>query len=404
MNLEKYRADFPVLNQEIEGKPIIYLDNACMTLKPNCVVDAMNDYYTKFSACGGRSVHKFATRVTVGVEDARAKLQKYINASSPNEIVFTRNTTEGINLVANSFGLKKGDLVLTTDREHNSNLAPWHLLRTKIGIKHKVVMSNEDSTFNLENFSEAIDKNVKLVSMVQTSNLDGYTIPAKEVIKIAHDNNIPVMLDSAQSAPHQEVDVQKLDADFLAFSIHKMCGPTGVGVLYGKYHLLEELSPFVVGGDTVEKTTYDESLFLKPPSRFEAGLQNYAGFIGSGAAADYLSKIGLENIRKHEESLNTYVCEEMENMPEVTIIGPRDAKLRSGITSFSVADMNPHDIAMILDEVANIMIRSGMHCVHSWFNAKQIEGSARVAFYLYNTKSEVDIFIEQLREIIKTFS
>jgi cysteine desulfurase/selenocysteine lyase len=404
MDIERLRADFPVLEQEIEGKPIIYFDNACMTFKPRSVIQSMNDYYTKYPACGGRSVHKFATKVTVAIEEARAKIQNFINASQPAEIVFTRNTTEAINLLGYSFGLKKGDMVLTTDREHNSNLAPWHLLSKKFGIKHKVIESNEDSTFNIENFQAALSDEVKLISIVHSSNLDGYTLPAEDVIKIAHEHDIPVMLDAAQSVPHRKVDVKKLDVDYLAFSIHKMCGPTGIGVLYGKYHRLEDLSPFIAGGDTVEKTTYDESSFLKPPARFEAGLQNYAGLIGAGAAADYLLNIGLENIQKHEEELNAYVTREFESIPEITIIGPEDPYLRGGITSFTVKDMNPHDIAMILDEVANIMIRSGMHCAHSFFNSRGIEGTARVAFYLYNTKSEIDIFLEKLKEIITTFS
>jgi len=404
MNFEKYRTDFPVLNQTIDDMPIIYLDNACMTLKPNQVIDSMNEYYKSYSACGGRSIHKLSTRVTVEVEEVRRKFQKFINARQPTEIVFTRNTTEGINLVGYSMGFEKGDVVITTDREHNSNLAPWHLFKEKFGIDHKYVVSNDDGTFNLETFTTMLEDNVRLISMVHTSNLDGYTIPAEEIIKLAHENEIPVLLDAAQSTPHQVIDVQKLDADYFAFSVHKMCGPTGIGVLYGKYHLLEDLSPFIVGGDTVEKTTYENSLFLKPPAKFEAGLQNYAGLIGSGAAVDYLQNIGMNNIKNHEKKLNAYVTSELNKIDEVSIIGPEDPALRGGITGFSVNDLNPHDIAMILDEVANIFIRSGMHCVHSWFNSRGIEGSVRVAFYLYNTLSEIDIFIEKLQEIIKNFS
>lgn len=404
MSLEKYRPDFPGLNQKYDGKPVIYFDNACMTLKPQVVIDAMNEYYTKYPACGGRSIHKLSTKVTVAVEEARVKIQKYLNAAQTEEVIFNRNTTEGINLVGYSLGLKKGDIVLTSDREHNSNLAPWHLLAKKIGIKHRVIRSNDDGTFNMENFKNELNDKVKLISIVHCSNLDGFTLPAEEIIKTAHDNDLKVLLDAAQSAPHRPLDVKKLDVDFLVFSIHKMCGPSGMGILYGKYHHLDDMSPFIVGGDTVEKTTYEDSLFLKPPAKFEAGLQNYSGIIGAGVAADYLKMIGLDSIQAHEESLNKYMTEELHKMPEVEIIGPKDPKLRGGITAFNVADLNPHDIAMILDEVANIMIRSGMHCVHSWFNSKGIEGSARVAFYLYNTKSEIDIFIEKLGEIIKTFS
>lgn len=404
MDFEKYRADFPVLEQVIEGKPIIYFDNACMTLKPYPVIDIMNEYYTSYSACGSRSVHKLSTKVTVMVEESRKKFKNFLNARQTNEIIFTRNTTEGINLVGYSSGLRKGDVVITTDREHNSNLAPWHLLSDKIGIKHKVTRSNDDGTFNLEQYEAMLDKNVKLISMVHTSNLDGYTIPAKDIIKIAHEHDIPVMLDAAQSAPHQHLDVIDLDVDFLALSVHKMCGPTGVGILYGKYHLLEDMSPFIVGGDTVEKTTYENSLFLKPPAKYEAGLQNYAGLLGAGAAVDYLKNIGMDSIYKHEIELNKYVTEGLNQIPGITIIGPKDPELRGGITGFQVKDLNPHDIAMILDEAANILIRSGMHCVHSWFNSKGLEGSVRVAFYLYNTRSEIDVFLEKMQEIISDFS
>jgi cysteine desulfurase/selenocysteine lyase len=404
MDLEKYRDDFPVLKQVIDGKPIIYFDNACMTLKPYPVIDIMNDYYTNFSACGSRSVHKLSTKVTVMVEETRKKFKSFLNARQANEIVFTLNTTQGINLVGNSLGLKKGDIVITTDKEHNSNLAPWHLLADRIGIEHQVTRSTDDGTFDLEQFQGMLGKDVKLISLVHTSNLDGYTIPAKEIIKIAHEHEIPVMLDAAQSAPHQNLDVNDLDVDFLALSVHKMCGPTGVGVLYGKYHLLEDLSPFIVGGDTVEKTTYENSLFLKPPAKFEAGLQNYAGLLGAGVAVDYLTGIGMEAISEHEIELNKYVTRGLKQLKGVSIIGPADPTLRGGITGFNVEGLNPHDIAMILDETANILIRSGMHCVHSWFNSRGVEGSVRVAFYLYNTRSEVDVFLEQLQELISNFS
>ena len=253
MDVKRIRQDFPILNRKIDGQPIIYFDNACMTLKPRQVIDAMNDYYCNFSACAGRSIHKLGTIVTIRYDEAREKIRKFINAKESREIIFSKNTTEGINLLARTLQLKKGDIVLTTDREHNSNLIPWHIQKELRGINHKVVKSKEDNTFDLERFENLMSNKVKLVSMVHASNLDGYTIPADEIIKTAHDYGALVLLDGAQSASRVSIDVQKLDVDFFAFSIHKMLGPTGIGVLYGKYHLLKDLEPFMVGGNTVEK-------------------------------------------------------------------------------------------------------------------------------------------------------
>lgn len=400
MNIQKIRDDFPILSKEINGKPIIYLDNACMTLKPTQVIEAMNEYYYEHPACGGRSVHKLGTQVSIKCDRARKKIKKFLNADDPKEIIFTRNTTEGINLIARCFKFKKGDVVLTTDREHNSNLAPWHIMRELRGIKHEIVRSNPDNTFNMEAFEQRMGKDIRMVSMVHTSNLEGYTIPAEEIIKIAHDHGALVMLDGSQSAAHRYLDLKGLDVDFFSFSIHKMCGPTGMGVLYGKSHLLNDLSPFIVGGDTIVETTYRTSKFLDPPNRFEGGLQNYAGMLGSGAAVEYLSNIGMKKIQEHETKLNTIMTSKLDNISNVHIIGPKEPKKRAGIVSFWVDDMDAHDLALIMDEVANIMLRSGMHCVHSWFNAKGINGSTRASAYLYNTEEEAKIFGETLEEVL----
>ena len=394
----KAREDFPVLSLNVEGKKPIYFDNACMTLKPTQVTDAIMEYYHTYPGCGGRSAHRFATKVTMKYEESREKLQRYINASGPEELIYTRNTTEAINLVANSIGLKKGDVVLTTDKEHNSNLVPWHLLEKRKGIKHEVVPSNPDNTFNLENFRERMNSKVKLVSMVQTSNLDGVTIPVKEIVEIAHDYGALVLIDGAQSVPHREVNVQDMDVDLFAFSIHKMVGPTGMGILYGKYELLEKMEPFLGGGDTVQQTSYTHSEFLKPPAKFEAGLQNYAGAIGAGAAVDYLKAVGLENIQEHEISLNRYISKGLVDIG-AEILGPSDPSLRSGIISFNIPGLNPHDIAMFADEMSNIMMRSGMHCVHSFFTARGLKGTARASLYLYNTKEEAKIFLETMEQM-----
>lgn len=394
---ETLRFDFPILQKRIAGKPIIYFDNACMTLKPTPVIAAMDDYYENFPACVGRSAHKLGKLATERYAKAREKVAKLIGAK-PEEVVFTRNTTEGINLIANCLNLKSGDIVLTTDKEHNSNLLPWQQLKEK-GVVHRICFSKPDGTFDLESFKKNLDGTVKLVSMVHTSNLDGTTIPAEEIIKLAHKNGSLVLLDAAQSVPHKKIDVKKMDVDFLAFSGHKMCGPTGIGVLYGKFDLLKQLKPFMVGGDTVKTTTYTSAEFLLPPEKFEAGLQNYAGAIGLGATAEYLQKIGLENIEKHEIELNKFITEEISKIPGVKILGPQNPELRCGIISFVIEGMDMHYIAQLLDNLENIAVRSGQHCVHSWFNANKVPGSVRASLYFYNTKEEAKIFIDTLKKI-----
>ena len=403
MDLSKIRRDFPVLQREVSGKPIVYMDSACMALKPKQVTDAMADYYNRLSSCGGRSVHKLATEVTIKFEEGRERMRRFIHANDHREIIFLRNTTEGINLVSQSLDLKKGDVVVTTDREHNSNLVPWLRVRDTKGIKHVAFKSKEDNTFDLEAFEKFMSKKVKLVSMVHTGNLDGYSIPAAEIIKIAHDHGALVMLDGAQSVPHQHIDVKKLDVDFFAYSVHKMLGPTGTGVLYGKFSLLEEMAPYNVGGDTVEKTTYGEYKMLKPPSKFEAGLQDYAGVIGAAVAAEYVMNVGQENIHAHEVRLTEIITKGFKDVDGLKIIGPADPALRGGIASFNIEGMEPHDIAMILDEVANIMIRSGMHCVHSWFNAHNMRGSARASLYIYNTEEEAKLLVDTVKDVVKNF-
>lgn len=395
LDVEKTRRDFPVLQKMINGKPIIYMDNACMTLRPVQVIDKITEYYREYPACGERSLHKLGKRVDEEVERARETLKKFINAKNAKEIIFTKNTTEGINLVANSLGLKNGDVVLGTDKEHNSNLLPWQRLSEK-GVKYGYIKT--EGNF-IENLKQSLNKNVKVVAMVHTSNLDGTSIPAREVIKLAHDNGSLVLLDGAQAAPHKEVDVRKLDVDFFAFSGHKMMGPTGTGVLYGKEHLLEQLSPFIVGGGTVIDTTHSEAKFEELPQKFEAGLQHYSGIIGLGEAANYITKVGRDNIEKHEIALNKKTTEGLTGL--VDIIGPSDAGKRSGIFSFNAGKADPHEIAMLLDQLENICVRSGAHCVHSWFNAHNLRGSVRASLYLYNTPEECDKLVETIKRALK---
>jgi cysteine desulfurase/selenocysteine lyase len=399
MNVEKIRKDFPVLEKKINGKPIIYFDNACMSLRPKQVIEASDEYYFEYPGCAGRSAHEFGTKVTEKYAEARQEVAKFVGARK-EEIVFTRNTTEGLNLVFNCLNLKKDDVIITTDKEHNSVLVPIQMLKGKKRIKHQIIFS-KNNLFDLQKFQDSMSKQVKLIAMAHSSNLDGTTIPEKEIIKISHDFGALVLLDAAQSIPHKEVKAKDIDVDFLAFSGHKMMGPSGTGVLFGKYDLLDEINTYNVGGDTVEFTTYDSHKFLKPPEKFEAGLQNYAGAIGLAEAARYIDKIGRKNIEKHEEELNKIITEGIRNIKGLRILGPENPELRGGVVPFVVERMNVHDVALMLNNIKNIMIRSGQHCVHSWFKANNLQGSDRVSLYLYNTSEEAEMFVRTLKEITK---
>lgn len=395
LNVEKVREDFPILNND--KKSIVYFDNSCMTLRPRQVVETMNKYYYEYPACAGRSMHKLGNKITDEVAIARKNIRKFINAKSDEELIFTKNTTESINLIANSFNFKEGDKILITDKEHNSNLLPWQIIAKKKKLILDVVNSNSDNTFDMSEFEKKVE-GAKFVSMVHTSNLDGVTNPANEIIKKAHKEGSLVMLDAAQSAPHKEVDVKKLGADFIAFSGHKMLGPSGIGAMYGKKKLLLELNPFLVGGETVKNTTFTDQTWEDLPNRFEAGLQNYAGILGFSEAVNYLKRIGLKNIEKHELKLTKQLSDGLSEIKETSIIGP-DSELRGGITSFNLNHYDPHQIALLMDNSANVMLRSGAHCVHSWFNKHKLEGSIRASLYFYNTEEEVEYFIDKLKKV-----
>ena len=397
MDVNKIRNDFPIL----KNSGVIYFDTACQSLRPQVVIDAITDYYQYLSACSGRSMHHLAVKVTQHFDEARASIARFLNAAKKEEIIFTRNTTEGINLVANSLSFHQGDVVLISDKEHNSNLIPWQKLARKQGVLLKIIPSLPDNTFDLNAYAQLLDKNVRLISLGMTSNLDGVTIPAAEIIKLAHKNGSLVLLDAAQTAPHHQINVRALDADFVAFSGHKLLGPSGTGVLYGKYSLLEELEPFLVGGDTVSNSTYTSADFLPPPEKFEAGLQDYSGIIGLGAAVDYLQKIGFSAIQKHELQLNTLISNGISDIPGLKFIGPANPALRGGIVSFYIEGIDSHRIALMLDQMQGIILRSGQHCVHSWFNAHQIKGSVRVSCYLYNTLEEAQLVFDHLHKIRK---
>ena len=403
MDTEKTRKDFPILQKKVNDKPFIYFDSACTTLKPQKVIDAILSYYTEYTGCAGRSVHKFATRTTEEFERAREKVARFINAKKAEEIVWTRNTTEAINLVAHSFKFEKGDKVITTNLEHTSGLLPWQLKAQRGDINLDFVLCDNDGEFKIEDFKSKIDKKTKLVSIIHVSNVTGTRAPLEEIIKIAHENGSLVFVDGAQSVPHFSMDVRKLDIDFLGFSGHKMCGPTGIGCLYGKYDLLKNLQPFIVGGETIKDADLKTCVFEDIPQRLEGGIQHYAGGIGLGAAVDYLSSIGMKNIETYEKELAKLLIEGLLTIPGIDLIGPKDYSKKGALAAFNIKGMEPHDVAIMLDE-QNIFVRSGMHCaypIHKFLHNSR--GSVRASLYFYNTKEEVKTFIEKLNGIAKTF-
>jgi cysteine desulfurase/selenocysteine lyase len=396
-NTDKTRKDFPILNGD---NPPVYFDNACMVLKPEPVIKAIEEYYRKYPACSGRSNHRLGGIVNQKIAETRKIIADFISAE-PEEIIFTRNTTEGINLIARSFALEKGDGVLISDKEHNSNLIPWQVLEGEKRIEIGIIKSKSDNTFDINELKNKLSPKIKLISVVFTSNLDGVTNPVKEIIKISHQNNSLVLVDAAQTAGHQKIDVRDLECDFLAFSGHKVLGPTGTGVLYVKKNLMEELKPFIVGGGTVEDSTYESHKFLSGPERFEAGLGDYAGIIGLREAIKYLINIGFENIKTQEEKLNKIISEGIKNISGMKIIGPENYKERGSIINFYHSKMASHEIALLLDKTYDIMVRSGRHCVHSWYNSRGIRDSVRASVYFYNTESEAKYFVDSLIKILK---
>ncbi len=405
MGFSHLRKDFPTLCSD---NPPAYLDNACVTLKPKQVVKSITDYYNKYPGCGGRSVHRYGTQVSRKIQESRNTLAKLINANTANEVIFTRNATNSLNQIAKGMTWSEGDVILTGDREHNSNLVPWLQLEQEFGVDHRIVKSRPDNTFDMEAFeaacSDAGDK-LSLVAMSHVGNLDGVSIPIKEIAKVTHDHDALISVDGAQSTPHMKVDVQDLDIDFLSFSIHKMCGPSGMGGLWGRYDLLDGLRSIQAGGQTVETTSYDSLKWAKPPSRFEGGLGNFSGIIASGVAAQYLSDIDMDLVHEHEVKLNRIMSNGIKHLNGIEIIGPENPELRGGICSILMNDLPSHDIALLLDEAAGVMVRSGQHCVHSWFNDRgHPNGSLRASAYLYNTEEEVKLFVDTFCEAVEAFS
>lgn len=399
MDVSSIRQDFPTVRN---GKGV-YLDSACQSLKPDCVIKKVLEYYEEYPACGGRSVHSMATRVSMEVDETREKLASFFGCDDPSEFVFTKNTTEGMNTVARGFGLKKDDVVVTLDVEHNSNHVQWLAMEQDIGIRRRYCRTSDDGVFDIESFKKVMGNDVKLVSMGHMSNVTGCTIPIKEITEIAHDYGAAVVIDGAQSAPHIPVDLKDADVDFFCASLHKMLAPTGTGFMYGKEERLKELKPLIYGGGIVGLTTYDSVKISPAPEKFEAGLENYSGIIGAGAALDYLKNIGMKNVAEHERHLQRLIQDGIGDIDNLHVIGPEDPDKRGGVFSFNIDGLNPHDIAMMLDNMDGIMIRSGMHCAHPFLVSRKIDGTARASVYIYNDDNDIKRFISALKKIVETF-
>jgi len=402
VELEEIRDDFPVLSQHVHGKPLIYFDNAATSQKPRVVIEAMNDYYNRYNANVHRGIHALAERATREFELARQKIVRFLNAESPETIIFTRGTTESINLVAQTWGranLKHGDEILLTWMEHHSNIVPWYQLAELTGAVIKRIPLNADGTLDL---SQPVSERTKIVAVTHASNVLGTVNPVREIADAAHKVGAVVLVDGAQSVPHMAVDVQALGCDFFALSGHKMLGPTGSGVLYGKRALLEAMPPFLGGGEMIREVTATGFRCNDLPYKFEAGTPAIAEAIGLGVAVDYLQHVGLDKIRQHEREVTAYVLERMAEFPEITIYGPRDASLRSGLVAFTMGDIHPHDMATFLDE-DGIAIRAGHHCAQPLHKHLGLSATSRASFYLYNTRAEIDVFVEALRKVKKFF-
>lgn len=399
LNVARIREDFPILSRRVYGRPLVYLDNAATSQKPRQVIEALVRYYEGYNANIHRAVHCLGEEATNAYEEARAKVAAFINAPSPECIVFTRNTTESINLVAYAWGranVREGDEILLTQMEHHSNLIPWQRLATEKGARLRYIGLTDQQTLALDGMENLLDARTRLVAMPHVSNSLGSINPVERVGAEARRNGSVFLVDGAQAAPHLAVDVQAMDCDFYAFSAHKMLGPTGVGVLYGRRELLEEMEPFLGGGEMIRRVTFESATWNDLPWKFEAGTPNIADVIAFGAAIDYLQRLGMENIRAHEIELTAYALERLRALDDITIYGPPDAQERGGVVSFNLRDLHPHDVGTVLDR-HGIAIRAGHHCTQPLMRALGIAGTARASFYVYNTPEEVDVLVDALR-------
>ncbi|MEI7535133.1 MAG: cysteine desulfurase [Verrucomicrobiae bacterium] len=401
----KLRADFPILNQNVHGKPLVYFDNAATSQKPRMVIDALVHYYEHDNANVHRGIHELSNRATNALEAARTRTAKFINAKSADEIIWTRGTTESINLVAATWGvkhLKAGDVILLTELEHHSNLVPWQMLAQKTGAKIAYIpVTGDDGVLDLSKLDLLLTSSVKLLSMVHISNSMGTVNPVEELCARARKLGIVTLVDGAQSAGHLPVDVQAIGCDFFAFSGHKICGPTGIGALYGRTEILETMPPYQGGGEMILSVGYQKTEFKHAPHRFEAGTPDISGPIGLHAAMDYLDAIGRENIWQHDQELANYAAEKLSALNKIRIFGPKQN--RAGLVSFLLKDVHAHDVVTLADQ-GGVALRGGHHCTQPLMHKLGVESTARASFYFYNTKSEVDVFIEVIKEIQKFFA
>jgi len=404
LNTIKIRSEFPIFDRIVKNKPLVYLDSAATTQKPLAVIDTVSEYYRNYNANVHRGIYVISEEATQRYEEARDKVARFINAPAREGIVFTRNTTEAINLVANSWGranLKPGDEVLLTQMEHHSNLIPWQLITREKQAKLKFIPLTPDGRLDLDQLPNLLTERTKVVSLAHVSNVLGTINPVAEIVRRAHEVGAVVVVDGAQSVPHMTVDVQELDCDFLAFSGHKMLGPTGIGVLWGKVKLLDAMPPYMGGGEMISEVQLEYATYRELPWKFEAGTPNIVGAIGLGAAIDYLEKIGIENLRAHEQELLDYALEALKNLNDIDIYGPLPD--RSGVISFNIKGIHPHDVSTILDEDA-VFIRAGHHCAQPLMRWLDVAATVRASFYLYNTKDDTDRLTESLRKTKEVFS
>ncbi|WP_446879811.1 SufS family cysteine desulfurase [Phormidesmis sp. 146-33] len=403
----KVRSEFPILHQEIHGKPLVYLDNAATSQKPIAVLNAMRHYYENDNANVHRGVHTLSSRATDGYEGARDKVAAFINAASRQEIVYTRNASEAINLVAYSWGstLRQGDEIILSVMEHHSNLIPWQLLAQRTGAILKFVELTETEEFDFEQFKSLLSDKTKIVSIVHVSNTLSCINPVKEICAEAHKVGAKVLIDACQSVPHMAIDVQEMDCDWLVASGHKMCAPTGIGFLYGKLDLLRSMPPFLGGGEMIADVFLDHATYADLPHKFEAGTPAIAEAIGLGAAVDYLSAIGMDKIHAYEEELNAYLFQQLSEIPEIRIYGPQpkaNGSGRAALAAFTAGDVHPHDLSTILDQ-AGVAIRAGHHCTQPLHRHLKAQSTARASLYFYNTREEIDVFITSLKEAVEFF-
>ena len=402
---ESLRADFPILDQKVHGHPLIYFDNAATSQKPRAVLDVLRHYYERDNANVHRGIHELSNRATAAFEAARSRTARFINARSADEIVFTRGTTEGINLVASSWGtnnLKPGDKILLTEMEHHSNLVPWQMLAERTGAKLVYLpVTGDEGLLDLSRLDQVLTKEVKLFAMVHISNSLGTVNPVTELCERARKLGIVTLVDAAQSAGHCQVDVQEIGCDFLVFSGHKICGPTGIGILYGRHEILEELPPYQGGGEMILSVDFFKTTYKKAPHRFEAGTPDISGPIGLHAAMDYLDTLGRENIFKHDQELATRAYEGLARLKGIRLFGPKSG--RAGLVSFLLKDIHAHDAVTVADQ-RGVALRGGHHCTQPLMRKLGVDSTARASFYFYNTKAEVDRFIEVMREVQEFFT